>query len=141
MTILIGLIVTLACMLGGFVAMGGKIDVIWQPWEYVIILGASLGTFIVANPMKTIKDCGVALKEAHDQRGAEEGRLSHHHGVPLQPDARDEVKSRAEVEKHIDNPTESPIFTAYPKVLDAPEVADVHLRLFPSHHHGQCPHA
>ena len=54
MTIPIGLVFTLACMLGGFAAMGGKISVIWQPWEDVIILGASIGTFIVANPMKTI---------------------------------------------------------------------------------------
>ena len=44
MTIPIGLILTLACMLGVFAAMGGKISVIWQPWEYVIILGASIGT-------------------------------------------------------------------------------------------------
>ncbi len=52
MTIFVGLVVTLGCMLGGFAAMGGHIYVIWQPWEYVIILGASLGTFIVANPIK-----------------------------------------------------------------------------------------
>ena len=64
MTIPLGLVVTLVCMLGGFAAMGGKLGVIWQPWEYVIILGASIGTFIVANPMKTIKDSGVGCIEA-----------------------------------------------------------------------------
>jgi chemotaxis protein MotA len=122
MTIPIGLIVTLACMLGGFAAMGGKVSVIWQPWEYVIILGASVGTFIVANPMKTIKDCGVALKQALTN------------AVPTKEDyliimmclfslMRElKSKSRAEVEKHIDNPTESAIFTAYPKVLAHPKL-------------------
>ena len=64
MTIALGLIVTLACMLGGFVAMGGHVAVIWQPWEYIIIGGSALGTFIVANPMKTIKDTGAGIKEA-----------------------------------------------------------------------------
>jgi chemotaxis protein MotA len=105
-------------MLGGFAAMGGKIGVIWQPWEYVIILGASIGTFIVANPMKTIKDSGVGFIEA--LKGA----------VPKKEDylvvltclfslIRElKSKSRAEVEKHIDNPTESAIFTAYPRVLN-----------------------
>ena len=58
MTIIIGLVITLGCMLGGFMAMGGHVDVIWQPWEYVIICGSALGTFVVANPMKTIKDSG-----------------------------------------------------------------------------------
>ena len=122
MTIPIGLVVTLACMFGGFAAMGGKVSVIWQPWEYVIILGASIGTFIVANPMKTIKDCAVALKEA----------LAN--AVPKKDDylvimtclfslIRElKSKSRAEVEKHIDNPTESAIFTAYPKVLNNPKM-------------------
>lgn len=118
MTIPLGLVVTLACMLGGFAAMGGKIGVIWQPWEYVIILGASIGTFIVANPMKTIKDSGVGFVEALKN------------AVPHKEDyllvltclfslIRElKSKSRAEVEKHIDNPTESAIFTAYPKVLN-----------------------
>ena len=118
MTIPLGLVVTLVCMLGGFAAMGGKIGVIWQPWEYVIILGASIGTFIVANPMKTIKDSGVGFIEALKN------------AVPKKEDylvvltclfslIRElKSKSRAEVEKHIDNPTESAIFTAYPKVLN-----------------------
>ena len=30
---------------------GGHIDVLWQPWEYVIILGSAIGTFFVANPI------------------------------------------------------------------------------------------
>ena len=118
MGILIGMVVTLACMFGGFAAMGGKLGVIWQPWEYVIILGASIGTFIVANPMKTIKDSGVGFMEALKN------------AVPHKEDylviltclftlIRElKSKSRAEVEKHIDNPAESAIFTAYPKVLN-----------------------
>ena len=61
MTIIIGLVITLGCLLGGFVAMGGHVAVIWQPWEYVIICGSALGTFVVANPMKTIKDSGEGI--------------------------------------------------------------------------------
>ena len=44
--------------------MGGHIGVIWQPWEYVIICGSALGTFVVANPIRTIKDSGTAIVEA-----------------------------------------------------------------------------
>ena len=47
MTIALGLMVTLGCMMGGFVFMGGHMGVIWQPGEYVIICGAAIGTFIV----------------------------------------------------------------------------------------------
>ena len=55
MTFVVGMIVVFGCLLGGFAAMGGHIDVLWQPWEYVIILGSAIGTFFVANPMKVVK--------------------------------------------------------------------------------------
>lgn len=64
MSFVIGLIVTMGCMLGGFAALGGHLIVLWQPWEFVIIMGSALGTFIVANPMKVIKDTGSAIVQA-----------------------------------------------------------------------------
>ena len=67
MGILIGLVVTLGCVLGGFMAMGGHIEVLIQPWEAVIICGAALGSFLVANPMKVVKDTGKACLEAFKQ--------------------------------------------------------------------------
>ena len=68
MGILIGLVVTLGCVLGGFMAMGGHIDVLIQPWEVVIICGAALGSFLVANPMKAVKDTGKACWKPSSRR-------------------------------------------------------------------------
>ncbi len=51
--IIVGLVITLGCMLGGFIAMGGHVSVLIQPWEFVIILGAALGTFFIANPFRS----------------------------------------------------------------------------------------
>lgn len=117
MTILLGLIVTLVCMLGGFMAMGGHIDVIWQPFEFVIILGASLGTFIVANPMKVIKDVGVGLKEATVNAAPKKEEFLEVLGCMFVMMRELKSKSRGELEAHIDNPAESAVFTAFPKVL------------------------
>ncbi len=39
--ILIGLVVTMGCLLGGFIAMGGHVGVLMQPWEFVIIGGSA----------------------------------------------------------------------------------------------------
>ncbi|HEY4192734.1 MAG TPA: flagellar motor stator protein MotA [Mesorhizobium sp.] len=117
MSILIGLVVTLGCVLGGFMAMGGHLQVLIQPYEAIVIGGAALGTFIVANPMKTIKDTGKGIMEA--LKGA----------VPKEPDYLETLgvlhslmrelrsKSRSEVEAHIDNAEESAIFQAFPTVL------------------------
>ncbi|WAJ30298.1 flagellar motor stator protein MotA [Antarcticirhabdus aurantiaca] len=117
MGILLGLVVTLGCLLGGFVAMGGHLEVLVQPFEYVIILGSSIGTFLVANPTKVVKDTGKAVMEAFKNK------------VPTQKDYLEVLsllhqlmremrsKSRSEVETHIDTPAESPIFKAYPNIL------------------------
>lgn len=117
MTIILGLLVTLGCMLGGFAAMGGHIEVIWQPWEYVIILGASLGTFIVANPVKVIKDVGAALKEAATNAAPKKSDYLDTLGCLFVLMRELKSKSRSEVETHIDSPSESPIFSAFPNVL------------------------
>ena len=117
MGILIGLVVIFGCMLGGFMAMGGHIEVLWQPWEVVIIVGAAIGAFLVANTMKVVKDTGKATLEAFKQSVPKETNYLETLGVlhSLMRELR--TKSRSEVEAHIDNPEESAIFQAYPTVL------------------------
>lgn len=117
MTIVIGLVVTMACMLGGFAAMGGHIAVIWQPWEFVIIGGSALGTFVVANPIKTIKDTGKGIKEAFT--GDAPGKQQYLETLGILYFLMRELrgKPRNEVEEHIDSPTESALFQKFPSVL------------------------
>ncbi len=117
MTIIIGLVVTLACMLGGFMAMGGHVSVIWQPWEYVIICGSSLGTFIVANPMKTIKDFGVGLIEAFKNDMPKEQDYIELLGLLFAVLRELRSKPRSEVEAIVDAPNEAQLFQAAPSVL------------------------
>ncbi len=118
MTIIVGLMITLGCMLGGFVAMGGHVSVIWQPWEYVIICGAALGTFVVANPMKTIKDTGKALMEGFRNDAPKSRQYLDVLAVLYSLMRELRGKSRNEVEKHIDEPEQSAIFQKFPSVLD-----------------------
>ncbi|TKT77475.1 flagellar motor stator protein MotA [Aquamicrobium sp. LC103] len=117
MGIIIGLVVTFGCVLGGYMAMGGHIEVLLQPWEVVIICGASLGTFLVANPLATVKDTGKAMMEAFRHQVPTEQDYLETLGVlhSLMRELR--TKSRNEVEAHIDNPQESPLFQAFPTVL------------------------
>lgn len=117
MNIIIGLIVTIGCVLGGFMAMGGHLDVLNQPFELMIIGGAGVGGFIVANTMKVIKETGKALMEAFKHKVPKERHYLDTLGVlySLMRDLR--TKSRNEIEAHIDNPDESPIFQSAPTVL------------------------
>jgi len=67
MNIIIGFVVTCGCIIGSFMAMGGDVGALFQPFEFVIIAGAGLGGFIMANPMKVVKDTGKACMEAFKQ--------------------------------------------------------------------------
>jgi chemotaxis protein MotA len=55
MNLLIGLVVVIGCVLGGFAAHGGQILALWQPFELIIIGGAAIGALIIANPMSVTK--------------------------------------------------------------------------------------
>jgi chemotaxis protein MotA len=116
MNFVIGSVVSFASILGGYVAMGGYLSVIWQPWEFVIIMGSAFGIFIVANPLSIIKDTGTAVVDAILSR---------------KPTARDYLdvmgllftllrelknKGRNAVEQHVENPSDSSIFAQYQTV-------------------------
>jgi chemotaxis protein MotA len=118
MTFFLGLIVVVVCLLGSFVMMGGHLEVLWQPYEYVIILGSAVGTFFVANPMKVVKDAGKGVLEAIKEK------------TPKQKDLLDvlallfvllremRAKTKSEMEAHFDQPMESDLFKAYPNVTN-----------------------
>ena len=117
MNFIIGLMIAVGSILGGYGALGGHLEVLFQPFEFLIIAGTALGIFIVANPLATIKDCGKAVMEAVTDAVPRPRDfldvLSAMHG--LMRELRG--KSRGEVEGHFDNPTESEIFKGFPRLL------------------------
>ena len=122
MNIVIGLVITFGCVIGGYMAMGGHLDVLLQPFELMIIGGAGLGGFIVANPMKVVKDSGKSIGEIFRNAVPKERDYLDVLGVlyALMRDLR--TKSRNEIEAHIDNPEESSIFQTAPKLLKNKEL-------------------
>ena len=124
MGFIIGLVVVLGSLLGGFAAMGGHLEVLWQPWEYVIICGTSLGAFILANPMALVKDTGAAMKEAILNKAPKEKTYLDLLGILYALMREQRSKSRSVVEAHVDNPQESEIFKAFPDILKDKALTD-----------------
>ncbi|MBI3863932.1 MAG: flagellar motor stator protein MotA [Planctomycetia bacterium] len=56
MTIIVGAIVVIGAVLGGFTMAGGHIHSLFHPSELVTLGGASLGAMIVMSPTKLLKD-------------------------------------------------------------------------------------
>ena len=122
MNIIIGFVVVFGCVIGGFMAEHGPIERLMQPYELLIIGGAGLGTFIMSNSMKVVKDSGKAMGEAFGNKVPKERNYLDVLGVlySLMRDLR--TKSRNEIEAHIDNPDESIIFQQAPTILKNKEL-------------------
>lgn len=56
MFVIIGYVLILGSVLGGFLLAGGHIGVLIQPVEVLIIMGAATGAFIASNSLNTIKE-------------------------------------------------------------------------------------
>lgn len=55
MFVIIGYVVILGCVLGGFLMAGGHLGVLWQPVEVLIIVGAAFGAFVASNSLANVK--------------------------------------------------------------------------------------
>lgn len=117
MGVLIGLVVTLGSLLGGYMAVGGHLYVLWEPFEYVMIIGMALGTFIMGNPKKVIMDTGKGVMQALTNAVPKRSDYLALLGLlyALMRDLR--TRPRNEVEAHIDDPENSELFKAHPGIL------------------------
>ncbi|MGI6246107.1 MAG: flagellar motor stator protein MotA [Pseudochelatococcus sp.] len=113
----IGLLVAVGSMLGGFVAMGGHVGVIWQPWEFVIIFGMAAGAFIVAHPWSVQIDTGRATMEALLGKVPKSTDHLALLGLLFALMRLVRTRPRNEVETHVDDPANSSVFANFPKIL------------------------
>ena len=125
MLIIVGFIVVLLSVGGGFVLSHGKLAALWQPYELLIIGGAAFGAFLAANPTKVVKAVISGIPKL--LKGARYGRAEYIDILAMVYDVL--VKARKEgmiaIEKDIDAPDTSPVFSKYPKLQ-----ADHHLMEF-----------
>jgi chemotaxis protein MotA len=117
MLFFVGLIVVCVCLLGSFVMMGGHLEVLWQPYEYVIILGTAIGTFLIANPLKIVKDAGKGIIEAIKEAVPKPEEYLDVLSLLFVLLRETKSKTKSEMEAHFDQPEESEIFKSYPRVL------------------------
>ena len=55
MFVIIGIVVVIGAILGGYLMEHGNLKVLIQPAELVIIGGAAMGTVLIANPLYILK--------------------------------------------------------------------------------------
>lgn len=117
MSIIIGVLLVLGSIIGGYVALGGKLGVLWQPFELMIIGGSGVGAFVIANSKETIGQSLSGLGAIF--RGPKYTERDYLELLTLlyQVFRLAKTKGMLALEQHVDNPEESSLFAQYPNVV------------------------
>ena len=114
MKLIFGYVFILACIIGSFISVGGHVGSLWQPAEYVIILGSAAGAFIATNSMTVIKATGVSLKGL--LKGSPYTRAMFLDLLCLLFEILGKVRREGlmSIEADVEDPHSSPLFQKYP---------------------------
>lgn len=117
MLVLLGYLVVLLTVFGGFALTGGQLGALYQPTELLIIGGAGVGAFIVGNNGKALKAVLKAVPSL--LRGSRYNKAIYMDLMAmmfllLSKSRRGGLMA---LEKDIEDPANSQIFSAYPRLL------------------------
>ena len=114
MLVIVGAIGVLASVVGGYIASGGEILVLIQPFEVVIIVGAAIGGFVIGNPKSVLKGTGMAFGRM--LKGPRFNKNSYLELLSLlyQVFKVAKTKGMLALESHVEKPEESSLFQQFP---------------------------
>ena len=116
---IIGIVLLFGLVFGSFIISGGNIGVIVKalPHEMMCIGGAAVASFLIGNSMPVIKATGGGLGQAF--KGPKWKATDYRDLLSLLFLLTKTMKSKGVIalESHIENPTESGIFSRYPRIL------------------------
>jgi chemotaxis protein MotA len=126
MIAIVGIVVVFVMVFGGYLAAGGKMGIILKalPFEMMMIGGAAVGAFLIANSGSTAK--GV-LKDIKGVFRGPRWRPEDYRDLLclLFELIRIARQNPIELEEHIEGPETSSVFSRYPRILADHEAVDL----------------
>jgi len=115
--IVIGYLVVIVSVIGSFVALGGHLGALYQPFEFTLIAGAASGAFLAGNSRKSLKLIKTAIPNA--LRGARYNKDVYMELMSLMYVILNKARREGlmAIESHIEDPSSSPIFTECPRIM------------------------
>ena len=121
---IVGIVIVFGAVIGGFLMEKGQLAVLIQPAEVVTIVGAAIGTLIVANPIHVLKGIVGSLMSVIS--GSPYSKQRYQETLKMMFDLF--TKARKEglvaIESDVEAADKSPIFSQYPKFLKDHHVKD-----------------
>jgi chemotaxis protein MotA len=117
MLVLIGYVMVVGAVFGGYSLAGGHLGAMYQPLELLMIGGAAIGAFVIGSPGKTIKATLRVLPSV--LQGSKYTKALYMELMALLYEILDKTRKEGllAVERDIEAPKNSPLFKKYPKVL------------------------
>jgi chemotaxis protein MotA len=117
MFIIIGIVVVIGSIIGGYLMEHGNLKVLVQPAELVVLGGAALGTLLIANPLHILK--GVVGGVLGALKGSQYNQAMYLDTLKMMYEllSRARKEGLMALESDSDAPDKSPVFSKYPKFL------------------------
>src|SRR5690554_6111638 len=114
MRLIIGIVIVVGSVLGGYFGVGGHFQVLWQPFEFLIILGAALGAYVIANGGAVLKETAGLFTTLF--KGPKYNKAAYVELLGMQFSLYKLVQAKGilALEQHIENPSESTLFARFP---------------------------
>jgi chemotaxis protein MotA len=114
---LLGYLIVLGAVFGGFAIGGGHLGSLLQPVELLMIGGSALGAFLVGNSGKAIKSTLKALPKAF--KGSRYTKALYMELMTLLFEVLSKVRKEGlmSIENDVEEPGKSPLFKKYQKIL------------------------
>jgi chemotaxis protein MotA len=109
--------VTLLSVFGGYALEGGHLGALMQPVEILMIAGAGVGAFILGNNVKTIKATIQVLPTLFKGAKYDKSMYMELMGLLYVLLAKARKEGTLALEADIEDPSKSPVFSQYPKIL------------------------
>lgn len=124
MLIIVGFVVVVGSVIGGYLMAGGALGVLNQPPEFVVIGGAALGSLLVSTPARTLKATLAQLKAAMGGAGATRKDYVDLLSMLFQIFKLVQQSGVMALEPHFEDPKNSTIMSRYPKFLARHDAVD-----------------
>jgi len=115
--VIVGYIVVVASVLGGYALQGGHLAALFQPTELLIIGGAATGAFFVANDKKAIAATLAAIPGLFQTSRHTKSLYMELMSLMFELLSKVRKEGLMTIEGDVDEPHQSPIFTKYPRIL------------------------
>jgi len=117
MFVIIGIVIVIGAIVGGYLMEHGNIRVLLQPAELIIIGGAALGTVLIANPLHILKKIAAGITGVFG--GSKYTKEWYMESLKMMYElfSRARKEGLMALESDSDNPEQSPVFSKYPKFL------------------------